>query len=81
MKTLEEVIRPIVEGQIRSFLNDHPEVIGPVTWHRAHRKSKKEALTGSLAKRIVRDLICDKNQMRIRRAVVTGGDDHERRTR
>jgi hypothetical protein len=26
MDPLEQVLRPIIEGQIRSFIHDHPEV-------------------------------------------------------
>ena len=33
MTSLEHVIRPIVEGQIRGFLKEHPEVLGAVNWY------------------------------------------------
>jgi hypothetical protein len=63
--TLERIIRPIVEGQIRSFLNDHPEVLIGVTRHKPWGKSQAEWVTDSLAKRIVRDLTCGTTTARL----------------
>jgi hypothetical protein len=61
---LESVIRPIVEGQIRSFTNDHPEVVSAVDWFKP-RADKRQTLINSLSKRIVRDLLCSETRMRL----------------
>lgn len=61
---LERVLRPIVEGQIRSFLNDHPETVNAVTWYRK-RADRKQTLINSMAKRILRDCLCSENRARI----------------
>ncbi len=52
---LERVIRPIVEGQIRGFLKEHPVIVEAVDWYRP-RDDKAVTFINSLAKRIVRDL-------------------------
>jgi hypothetical protein len=56
-KELEAIIRPIVEGQIRGFLKEHPVIIDAVDWYKP-RTDKAKTLTSSLSKRIVRDLAC-----------------------
>ena len=61
---LARIIRPIVEGQIRSFLNDHPVIAEAVDW-RFSQSNKKEALVGSIGKRINRDLLSDHTRQRI----------------
>jgi hypothetical protein len=66
---LERIIRPIVEGQIRSFLNDHPHVVESVTWYKP-RADKKTTMVNSLAKRIVRDLLCPETRVRLISAVL-----------
>ncbi len=64
MDELERIIRPIVEGQVRSFTNDHPEVVDAVDWYKP-RADKRQTLVNSLSKRIVRDLLCADTRMRL----------------
>ena len=61
---VERIIRPIVEGQVRSFINDHPEVLDAVKWFKP-RKDKRQTLVNSITKRIVRDLLCEQTLMRL----------------
>jgi hypothetical protein len=61
---LEKIIRPIVEGQIRGFLKEHPAVLNNVEWYKK-RTDKATTFTNSLAKRITRDLLCDDTRGRI----------------
>lgn len=63
-EALEAVLRPIVEGQIRSFANDHPEVLCAVNWFKP-RKDRKSTFVNSVAKRIMRDLLCTETRVRI----------------
>lgn len=66
---LEQVIRPIVEGQIRSFTYDHPEVVEAVKWYKP-RPDKRVTFVNSLAKRIVRDLLCPTTRERLAAVLV-----------
>lgn len=68
MDALERVIRPIVEGQIRGFLKEHPAIVEAVDWYKP-RKDKALTFTNSLAKRIVLDLTCDLTRERIETAM------------
>lgn len=61
---LERVVRPIVEGQIRSFINDHPEVASSVDWYKP-RQDKAQTFVNSLSKRIIRDLLCKETRARL----------------
>lgn len=54
---LEKVIRPIVEGQIRGFLKEHPNLVDAVDWYKP-RDDKATTFINSLSKRIIRDLLC-----------------------
>jgi hypothetical protein len=65
---LERVIRPIVEGQIRGFLHEHPAVVNAVDWYRK-RTDKVTTFTNSLSKRIVLDLLCEETRARIEDAL------------
>ena len=65
MGKLERIVRPIVEGQIRGFLKEHPEIIESVTWFKPRAHDKATTFTNSLAKRIVRDLVCDATRARL----------------
>lgn len=65
---LEAVLRPIIEGQLRSFINDHPEVVGAVDWHKP-TKDKSVSFVNSAAKRIMRDLLCSETRMRLEKVV------------
>jgi hypothetical protein len=66
---VEKVIRPIVEGQLRGFLKEHPEILNCVDWYKP-RKDKTDTFVGSIAKRIVRDLTCDNSLARLRAALL-----------
>jgi hypothetical protein len=66
---LEKVIRPIVEGQIRGFLYEHPAVVSAVDWYKK-RTDKVTTFTNSLSKRVVRDLLCDETRGRIEDALM-----------
>ena len=66
---LEKIIRPIVEGQVRSFINDHPEVVEAVNWYK-RREDKRTTLINSIAKRIIRDLLCLTTRARLATALV-----------
>lgn len=69
MDPLEKIIRPIVEGQIRGFLKEHPSIIKAVDWYKP-RTDKEKTFVNSLSKRIVRDLLCGNNVSRIRAALL-----------
>lgn len=75
---LEKIIRPIVEGQIRSFTFDHPEVIEVVKWFKP-RSDKRVTFVNSLAKRIVRDLLCPTTRARLVEALADnlGGESKD----
>lgn len=66
---LEKIIRPIVEGQIRGFLKEHPSIIKAVDWYKP-RTDKEKTFVNSLSKRIVRDLLCANSKARIRAALL-----------
>jgi hypothetical protein len=68
-KALEKVIRPIVEGQIRGFLKEHPKIVEVVDWYKP-RKDKAQTLINSLSKRIVRDLTCGTSTARLAAALL-----------
>ena len=57
MTELERIIRPIVEGQIKGFLKEHPKIVDAVDWYKP-RTDKSVTFVNSLSKRIVRDLTC-----------------------
>jgi hypothetical protein len=40
MDAVERIFRPIVEGQIRGFLKEHPSVVEAVDWYRPRRDDK-----------------------------------------
>lgn len=61
---LEKIIRPIVEGQIRGFLKEHPKIIAAVDWFKP-RDDKATTFVNSLSKRITRDLVCANSRARI----------------
>lgn len=66
---LEAVIRPIVEGQLRAFVNAHPSILVGVDWYKP-REDKKTTFVNSVSKRIVRDLLCLDNRIRLVTALV-----------
>jgi hypothetical protein len=65
MTELEKIIRPIVEGQIRGFIKEHPSILKGVDWYRVKGRDPAQSLIGSLSKRIVRDLTCGINSARL----------------
>lgn len=68
-EALEKIIRPIVEGQIRGFLQEHPSIVEAVDWYK-NGAEKYNSLVGSLSKRILCDLLCGQSTSRIRDAVL-----------
>lgn len=65
---LERVIRPIVEGQIRGFLKEHPAIVAAVNWYK-RRPDKMTTFVNSLGKRITLDLLCPLTRDRIEAAL------------
>lgn len=74
MTPLERVIRPIVEGQIRGFLKEHPSMVEAVDWYKPGRPGivhdKAKIFVNSLAKRIVLDLTCATCRARLAAALL-----------
>lgn len=66
---LENIIRPIVEGQIRGFLKEHPGILREVDWYKP-QQDRAQTFTNSLSKRIVRDLVCGATRARIEAALL-----------
>jgi hypothetical protein len=69
MNKLEKIIRPIVEGQIRGFIKEHPSILDGVTWYKP-RRDRATTLINSLAKRIIRDLACPLTRARLEAALL-----------
>jgi hypothetical protein len=69
MDDFERIVRPIVEGQIRGFLKEHPKLVAAVDWYKP-RDDKAVTFVNSLAKRIVRDLCCPDTQDRVKAALL-----------
>lgn len=67
---LERVIRPIVEGQIRGFLKEHPSVLDGVDWFKPRKDDKMTTFVNSLSKRVVRDLVCEHTRARLEKALL-----------
>lgn len=72
---LERVIRPIVEGQIRGFLKEHPVIIDAVDWYKPRKDDKATTFINSLAKRIIRDLVCPIQRARMAAAILAGSTE------
>lgn len=64
------IVSRIVEGQIRSYLSDHPEIAEAYAGKRREGLSKKEALVNSIAKRITNDLACATTSARLKAAIL-----------
>jgi hypothetical protein len=73
MDRLERIIRPIVEGQIRGLVKEHPSILRGVDWYKDKSRYPTEVLVGSLSKRIVRDLTCATVRARLVAALVECG--------
>lgn len=69
MTGIEKIIRPIVEGQIRGFIKEHPVIVEAVDWFKP-RDDKSVTFINSLAKRIVRDLTCPTVRARLATALL-----------
>ena len=69
MDELEKIVRPIVEGQIRSFTYDHPEVLDAVNWYKP-RADKRINFVNSVSKRVLRDLLSVETRARITKSLV-----------
>lgn len=65
---LERVLRPVVEGQLRSLIRDHPSILTGVDWYQG-RKDKETTFVNSAAKRILRDLLCSDTRVRLVAAI------------
>jgi hypothetical protein len=81
VKSYEELVRGIVEGQIKSFIHDHPEILdtGTTSWRRpsgSRSKSRERQLLDSIAKRIVLDLTSSSTRTMLFQAlqVASGAD-------
>jgi len=72
---VERIIRPIVEGQIRGFLLEHPSVLQGVDWFRQKGRDPAATFIGSLSKRITRDLISGTSRRRLAAALLEAGPD------
>jgi hypothetical protein len=70
-KSLEEIITPIVEGQLRTYGLAHPALVQAVDWRHSHA-SKLDAFVASGAKRITTALLCDQTIARLRSAIQAG---------
>lgn len=66
MTEYEKLIRRVVDGQIKSFLNDHPEIAEARQGKLRPGVTKAEALKDSIAKRIVNDLCGEQTRLRLR---------------
>jgi hypothetical protein len=75
MTELERIIRPIVEGQIRGFLMEHPNIVKAVDWYNTKDRDPAKTFVGSLAKRIVRDLTCGSSAARLAAALLGKGTE------
>lgn len=69
-KQLERIVRPVVEGQIRGFIKEHPGILKGVDWYKKPGSDKAKVLCGSLTKRIVMDLTCGTSAARLVAALV-----------
>lgn len=69
-KEVERIVRPIVEGQIRGFLKEHPQIAEAVNWYKPRPNDKAQTFINSLSKRIVRDLTCGTTTARLAVALV-----------
>lgn len=70
MDPLERVLRPIVEGQLRGFLKEHPEVLTAVTWYKGKTADPTVTFVGSVAKRIIRDLLSPTTRAKLAAALL-----------
>lgn len=74
---LEKIIRPIVEGQIKGFLKEHPNILNEVDWYKP-RRDKAQTFINSLSKRIVRDLTCGTSTARLAAVLLAPSTEAQR---
>lgn len=69
--TYEQLVRRIVEGQVKSFINDHPEILdtGTTSWKTPKGKARRDQLTDSIAKRVILDLTCEQTKAKLTKAL------------
>lgn len=67
--TFDAIIEKVVKGQIRSYLNDHPEMVEARQGKLRKGVTKSEALTSSIAKRILGDLKGEQTRLRLKSAL------------
>lgn len=65
----ERAVRAIVEGQLRSFVHDHPSILQGVDWY-APSDDRAATFVGSVSKRILRDLLCPDTRVRLVEALL-----------
>ena len=64
-KAFNTLVARVVEGQIKSYLDSHPEIAEARIGKLRPEATKAEALRGSIAKRIIRDLTGAKTKARL----------------
>lgn len=75
MDSLEKIIRPIVEGQIRGFMQEHPSILQAVDWYKIDGRDPAAIFIGSLSKRIIRDLTCGSTTARLAKVFLESGTE------
>lgn len=66
-----KIIAGIVEGQVKNFIDGHPDILNCVLWFKKSQDRKK-TLTNSISKRIISDLTSEDTMNKIRIALVDG---------
>lgn len=75
--TIENIIRPIVEGKLRTLVQEHPELLDCVLWYKVEGEDREDVFVNSAAKRIVNDLVSEATAERLR-TVLCGSNQPER---
>ena len=72
----DALVRRVVEGQVKSFINDHPEVIttGVATWKTPPGKTRQAQLMDSIAKRVILDLTCEQTKAKLAEALAPSSE-------
>lgn len=74
MSSYEQIIKAIVEGQIKNFIDGHPGLLDCVVWFRPRKdlEGKKQTFVNSVSKRLIQDLTSEETKQRIRIALADG---------
>lgn len=72
---LERIIRPIVEGQLKTFALSHPALVESVDWGQHKGDTKLDSFVNSGSKRITRALLCTETIARLRSALSGQNED------